>query len=158
VARPRSRRKSTPSGRRRPRTIVTTETTTAKKPNAKEPQTQPQQPASKPQIVKITLDEIQSRILEPLLSEHRRATEISGLLCVVSKSFRPSEGSVTIELQIIPASQRAIAALEKIAGLSAYARIPCVVLLSRSEVRGGLGWFLWNCARRKRLCKVYKQK
>jgi hypothetical protein len=117
VALSRSRRKSIHIGRPRPRTIATNADTQARKPSAREPQTsetQPQQPASKPQFVRITLDETQTAILEPILNKHRDATTITGLLCVVSKSFRPFEGCVTIELQVLVANQRVIAALEKI--------------------------------------------
>jgi hypothetical protein len=92
---------------------VTNADTQATKPNAKEPQTQPQQPARKPQIVRITLDETQTAIVGPLLDNHRDATKITGLLCVLARSFRPVAGMITIELQLLVANQRVIAALEK---------------------------------------------
>jgi hypothetical protein len=61
------------------------------------------------------LDEIQSTLLNPLLNKQRDAKKITGLLCVVSRSFRPCAGMVTIELQIVEVDQRTIAALRKIA-------------------------------------------
>jgi hypothetical protein len=61
------------------------------------------------------LDETQTAIVEPLLDKDRDASKITGLLCVLAKSFRPAEGCVTLELQLLPTSQRTIAALRKIA-------------------------------------------
>jgi len=47
------------------------------------------------------LDQTQSAIVGPLLDKHRDASKITGLLCVLAKSFRPIEGCVTLELQIL---------------------------------------------------------
>lgn len=96
---------------RRTPTIATAETT-ATKPDAV--QQQQQQPASEPQTVRITLDETQTAIVGPLLDKHRDASKITGLLAVLAKSFRPAEGCVTLELQLIEVDQRSIAALRKI--------------------------------------------
>jgi hypothetical protein len=91
--------------------IVTAETT-AKSRTLPRPQ---QQPASEPQIVRITLDETQTAIVGPLPDKHRNQSGITGLLAVLAKSFRPIEGCVTLELQLIEVDQRSIAALRKIA-------------------------------------------
>jgi hypothetical protein len=60
------------------------------------------------------LDETQSAIVNPLLDKHRDASKITGLLCVLAKSFRPIQGCVTLELQLLEVDQRSIAALQKI--------------------------------------------
>src|SRR5271165_4338257 len=69
AVRPTQPRKSTRPGRPRTCTIVIAETT-ATSPHAARP---PQQPASEPEVLRITLNETQAAILNPLLDKHRHA-------------------------------------------------------------------------------------
>jgi hypothetical protein len=71
--------------------------------------------ASNPEIVRITLDTNQAAILGPILDHHRAKTKITGVLCALTRSFRPSAGCTTLEMQVLEADQRTIAALIKIA-------------------------------------------
>jgi hypothetical protein len=76
----------------------------------------PQKPASEPEIVRVTLDQNQAAILGPVIDKHRDATRITGLLAALTRSYRPAAGMVTLELQVLEADQRTIAAVRKIAG------------------------------------------
>jgi hypothetical protein len=71
-------------------------------------------PHPRPKILRLTLDETQASIVGPLLDRHRDATKITGLLCVLARSFRPAAGMVTIELQILPVDRRTVSALERL--------------------------------------------
>jgi len=75
-----------------------------------------QKAAESPEIIRITLDQTQAAILDPILDRHRAQTKITGVLAVLARSYRPSAGMVTLELQIVEADERTIAALHKITG------------------------------------------
>jgi hypothetical protein len=86
--------------------------------NAPGPQTETasrELPHPEPEVLRLTLDAEQAAILGPALDKHRKATKITGLFCAITRSYRPSAGMVSVELQLIETDQRTIAALRKIA-------------------------------------------
>jgi hypothetical protein len=89
------------------------------KPNENEPRPQMETasrelPHPKPEVLRLTLDADQTKIVDPLLDKHRDATRITGLLAALTRSYRAAAGFITIELQVLEADQRTIAALRKI--------------------------------------------
>jgi hypothetical protein len=75
---------------------------------------QPASASSTPQIIKITLDQSQAAIINPMLDKHRDATKITGLLAALTRSYSPIEGCVTLELQLIEVDRRSLTTLQKI--------------------------------------------
>jgi hypothetical protein len=96
--------------------VADPETITSPENQSGPPALAPKTPASEPEIIRITLDQTQVAILGPVIDKHRDATRITGLLAVITRSYRASAGIVTVELQILEADRRTIAALHKIAG------------------------------------------
>jgi hypothetical protein len=71
-------------------------------------------PHPKPEVLRLTLDADQTRIVGPLLDKHRDATKVTGLLAVLARSFRPAAGRVTLELQILEVDRRRANAVRKL--------------------------------------------
>jgi hypothetical protein len=77
------------------------------------PQAQ-QKPANKPEIICVTLNVDQAKTLGPILDRHRQTNRIMGLLCTITRSYRPSAGCVTVELQILEVDRRTANAVRKL--------------------------------------------
>jgi hypothetical protein len=73
-------------------------------------------PHPKREVLRLTLDADQARIVGPLLDKHRDTTKITGLLAVLARSYRPTVGMVTVELQILEVDRLTVNAVRKIAG------------------------------------------
>ena len=76
----------------------------------------PKTNAGNSEIVKLTLGPEQSEIIGAILDRHRDKTKITGVLCALTRSFRPSAGCTTLEMQVLEVNQRTIDALRKITG------------------------------------------
>jgi hypothetical protein len=74
-----------------------------------------QKPDNNSEVIRICLDETQAAVISAILDRHQAKTKICGVLCALTRSYRPAEGCTTVELQVLEADQRTIAALRKIA-------------------------------------------
>jgi hypothetical protein len=103
-----NRRRASPNGNTEHAEPIRAETSS-------NPSQDQQKPDNKPEIICVTLNADQAKTLSPILDRHRQANRIMGLLCTITRSYRPSSEMITVELQVLEADQRTIAALRKIA-------------------------------------------
>jgi hypothetical protein len=78
------------------------------------PSQEPQKLDNKPEVIRICLDETQAAVISAILDRHQAKTKICGVLCAVTRSFRPAAGIVTVELQILEVDRRTVNAVRKL--------------------------------------------